>query len=424
MFWLVDCNHFYVSCERLFRPELRHHPTIVLSNNDGCIVARSPEAKALGLPMGGPYFKWKQLIDKHRVAVFSSNYSLYGDISNRIMSLIQTRFPRVEVYSIDEAFIEDPQYSLERAGELKNQIAREIGIPVSIGIASTKTLAKLANRQAKKHGGICVLIAPQAIETLLAQSSIDDIWGIGSRSAQKLQAHGIHTALQLAQCSPLQIRPLLNINGVRTALELTGTACIALEDQPPPRKSMVYSRSFSRKISLLSDLEGMVSQYAHHLCRRMQAHKLCASDISLRLHPPFGSSHRSISASYSLAQPCNNQMVILPIALNMLRQLPFQDRLWAKASLSCMQLHPDSQQQESLFESPKISKPELLQSIQAIQQRFGVNAIQLGSEKMGRPASMKQARRSPRYTTRLNELLCVALDRPISKAKLTTAHPI
>ena len=412
MYWLVDCNHFYVSCERLFRPDLRQKPTVVLSNNDGCIVARSPEAKALGLPMGGPYFKWQDLIEQHRVAVFSSNYTLYGDISARIMSLIQDQYPNSEVYSIDEAFIHSPNPSMESAVALKERIAVEIGIPVSIGIGPTKTLAKLANRRAKKGSSICILRHKAKTDQILAETPLDDIWGIGTRSVRKLNEHGIHTALQLARSPSELIRPLLRINGVRTALELSGTPCMQLEFQPPPRKSMVYSRAFGRKLSLLEDLEGMVSQYAHQLCRRMHTHNVTTTDLSLRLHPPYGQKRRRLGATSQILQPTNNPLILVPIALKMLRQLPFENQIWAKASLTCISLHHDSQNQSSLFGLPKTWDAKLLNSIKDIQKRFGSQAIVIGSEKRCQDGGMKQERRSPRYTTRMDELLCICLDAP------------
>ena len=204
VFALVDCNNFYASCERLFQPTLRDQPIVVLSNNDGCIVARSNEAKALGIPMGAPYFKNKALIKKHRVQVFSSNYSLYGDLSHRVMSVLQEAEPAVEIYSIDEAFISLPDNQQNdltgQMRSLKKMVEKQVGIPVSIGIAPTKTLAKIANRFAKKdpqYGGVFELPDHAHLDKLLASVDVGDIWGVGRRSAKKLNHHGIYTALQL-----------------------------------------------------------------------------------------------------------------------------------------------------------------------------------------------------------------------------------
>jgi DNA polymerase V len=249
MLALVDCNNFYASCERVFDPGLRTRPVVVLSNNDGCIVARSAEAKALGLKMGEPYFKVRELLDQHKVAVFSSNYALYGDMSQRVMKTLQQFSPDVEIYSIDEAFLNFAGFRdlPKLAGEIRETVRQWTGIPVSVGIAPTKTLAKVANETAKKkavYSGVCILDTPQRCEPLLAAFDVGDVWGIGSQYKKLLKQHGVTTALELSRLPEAWLRKHMSVVGARTTAELNGQPCLEMELHADLKKGITVSRSF------------------------------------------------------------------------------------------------------------------------------------------------------------------------------------
>jgi DNA polymerase V len=257
MIALTDANNFYVSCERVFSPKLEGKPVVVLSNNDACVVARSNEVKALGVKMGTPLFELRSLIQQHQIQVFSSNYALYGDLSRRVMEVLGQFSSEVEVYSIDEAFLGLAGLSCEMvAHHMRLTVKQWTGIPVSVGVATTKTLAKIANHQAKQQGGVCVL---HEAEPLLAQVPVSDVWGIGRRLTQRLEAQGITTALHLQQADLAMIRQLLGIVGVRTVLELRGVACLPLELCPQPRKSCCVSRGFGRPVVSLAELKQAIA---------------------------------------------------------------------------------------------------------------------------------------------------------------------
>ncbi|MBA3814668.1 MAG: Y-family DNA polymerase [Alphaproteobacteria bacterium] len=267
MFALVDCNAFYVSCERVFQPHLEGKPVIVLSSNDGCAISRSNEAKALGIKMGVPLFKIKDIVQKHKVHVFSSNFSLYGDMSSRVMATLKTMSSSLEIYSVDEAFLDlslVPQHELFSQGcHIKTLVKQWTGIPVSVGIGPTKTLAKVANHMAKKNpSGCCVLADPQKIEEVLKTFPLQDIWGIGYQWSKKLSRFGMNTALDLVQAELGWIRKTFNIVLTRTALELKGTSCLSLEEVYPPKKAMVSSRSFGVPVSSFDVLREAVSFHA------------------------------------------------------------------------------------------------------------------------------------------------------------------
>jgi DNA polymerase V len=266
MFALLDCNNFYVSCERLFQPALLGKPVVVLSNNDGCVIARSDEAKALGIPMGLPAFKLTDLIKAHPIEIFSSNYTLYGDLSTRVMTTLTQWAPAVEVYSIDEAFLDLTGLSTDDlvsyGHTMRATIQQWTGIPVSIGIAPTKTLAKLANRLAKRSAqGVVALTVPAEIDATLACTRVEEIWGIGPGSTKRLKAHEITTALQLRNANDRWIRQYLDVVGQRIVWELRGISCLPLELCPPPKQSLMVSRSFGRPITTLIEMREAVATY-------------------------------------------------------------------------------------------------------------------------------------------------------------------
>ena len=310
VFALVDCNNFYASCERLFRPELIGKPIVVLSNNDGCIVARSNEAKALGIPMGAPLFKMKSLIAKHGVHVFSSNYALYGDLSHRVMDVLRQMECNVEVYSIDEAFLSLPVSKiwnrLEYVAELRERVLKYVGIPVSIGIATTKTLAKIANRVAKKnpqYHGVFDFVGNCQIDQILQGTDVGDVWGIGRRSAEKLNGRGIYTAYDLKRADESWIQKQLTVVGARTVMELNEIPCISLEKAPPCPKSIVTSRTFGHPITDIENLREAVISYVSVAAEKLRKQEVEADNLNLYI---------TTGAFDEQSNYSNNQTITLP----------------------------------------------------------------------------------------------------------------
>ena len=275
---LVDCNSFYVSCERLFNPKLRNKPVVVLSNNDGCIISRSVEAKALGIKMGEPYFKAKNIIMKNNIQVFSSNYSLYGDLSRRVMRTLKRFNSEIEIYSIDEAFLDltnFPDNEIEDVGkEIRNVVLQWTGIPTSIGIAKTKTLSKVANHIAKKkQSGVVSLIGLENIDPILEKVEINDVWGVGRQLTKFYHKNGIYNAKQLKNKSNTWIKKSSNVLSSRTAMELRGISCINLETKSSKRKSCVVSRSFGKRVENFQELKEAVASYSLNASEKLdQSH--------------------------------------------------------------------------------------------------------------------------------------------------------
>ena len=330
IFALVDCNNFYASCERLFRPELNGKPVIVLSNNDGCIVARSNEAKALGMPMGAPLFKVKHLIARHKIHVFSSNYALYGDLSHRVMDVLRQMEPDVEVYSIDEAFIALPVTKVwdrvKYAAELRERVRKHVGIPVSIGIATTKTLAKIANRVAKKEAqfnGVFDLVGNAQIDQVLGKMEVNDVWGIGGRSTEKLKNRGIYTALDLKRADDTWIRKQLTVVGARTVMELNGISCISIENAPACPKSIMTSRSFGHPVTDIEDLREAVITFVSIAGAKLRKQGVEAGALNLFISTgPFDEKAQySNNQTITLHQPTSSTPELITAALQGLKSL-------------------------------------------------------------------------------------------------------
>ena len=288
MFALVDCNNFYASCERAFNPALRLRPVVVLSNNDGCIIARSEEAKALGIQMGTPEFKCRDLLKKHDVSVFSSNYALYGDMSSRVMTTLAALTPEIEVYSIDEAFLDMSSFSRfdlpDYASHMRRTVRLHTGIPVSVGIAPTKTLAKISNRLAKTnphYQSVCVLKSHAEIQAALLHTKVEDIWGIGRQWSKLLQTKRIDTAADLAAASPAWVRKHLHIVGARIQAELQGTSCLPMELVRPAKQSICTSRSFGRSVSTLAELQQAVATFAGKCAVKLRKEDSLASLLTV-----------------------------------------------------------------------------------------------------------------------------------------------
>jgi DNA polymerase V len=415
---LADCNNFFASCEKLFRPDLADRPVVVLSNNDGCIVARSREAKALGIPMGAPEFKVRDLLKKHKVEVFSSNYVLYGDMSARVFAALEHVCPAVEQYSIDEAFVRfdgallaDP---LAVARAMRETALQWTGITVSVGVGATRTLAKIAGDIAKKGDGVCLLPAPDApeMETVLRKTPVADIWGIGRRLVKTLWAEGVTSAFQLRNADEQWVRRRLTVSGWKTVLELRGIPCINEDDAPAPRRTLVSSRSFAKKVYDRHALEEAVSSFTARAAERLRREKLTAGGIAVSLRT---SRHIGRDAFYAAAdhapflKATADTGVMLEAARRILDRIYRQGPAYAKAGVMLYDLAPRSRRQSSLFDAvaSDARREELMAAMDSVNRRFGRGSLRFGAEGPAQGQAdwrMRQERRSPRMTTDWNEL--------------------
>ena len=412
MFALVDCNNFYVSCERLFRPDLAERPVAVLSNNDGCVIARSPEVKALGVEMGAPLFKVRALLAAHDVALFSSNYALYGDLSGRVMSVLRSDGPAVEVYSIDEAFLHDPRLPL-RAWEgyalhLRRAVGRQVGVPVSVGVAATKTLAKLASKRAKRGSGVCALVTPDGAHRALSAVDVADVWGIGRRYAKRLAQHGVFTAADFVRLPEAWVRKEMTISGLYTHRELRGVPSLPLELAPPPRRSMVHSRSLGSPVSDAGHLQEVVARYTSALAHKLRRHCLLAQHLRAFLVAPRRRGQAPRAVGQSLPFPTSDARPMVSVAWRLLDQIQ-RGFVCSKVGVMALGLHGDDRAQASLFDAPPDAR--VMAALDAVNARFGRGTLRLAAEGLGPAAwSPRQQDRSPRYTTRWSELREVNAD--------------
>jgi len=417
IFALVDCNNFYASCERLFRPELNGQPVVVLSNNDGCIVARSNEAKALGIPMGAPLFKVKHLIARHKVHVFSSNYALYGDLSHRVMDVLRQMEPDVEVYSIDEAFISLPVTKewdrVKYAAELRERVRKHVSIPVSIGIGATKTLAKIANRVAKKQAqckGVFDLVGNNQIDQVLQNTEVNDVWGIGRRSTEKLNSRGIHTALDLKRADATWIRKQLTVVGARTVMELNGISCIALENAPACPKSIITSRSFGHPVTDIDNLREAVISFVSIAGEKLRKQGVEADILNVFITTgPFDDQARySNNQTISLRRPTASTPELITAALQGLKSLYRPGYRYRKAGVMLAGIVKQGYRQQdlfSLFRPVEQEDNQLMAALDRINGKWGRRTIQYGmTTAEAKPWSMQQTRKSPAYTTNWQEL--------------------
>ncbi len=414
---LVDCNNFYASCERVFDPKLIGKPVVVLSNNDGCVIARSEEAKALGIPMGAPAFQNREIFQRHGVAVLSSNYALYGDMSARVMSALRPMVRGMEVYSIDEAFlaIEDNQ-DVMFAAELRTRVRRWTGIPVSVGIASTKVLAKIANRLAKKNpalAGVFDLTATVDPNEWLARVDCADIWGIGRRRAVRLACGGIHTALDLKQADMTWVRRELGVVGERIARELNGFSCLSLEEMPASKKSIASARSFGRPVESLSELEEALATYTARVAEKLRAGDLLATQIHVFVTTnPFHESapQYTAGAQASLPEPTDHTSGLISAALALLRKIHRPGLRYKKTGVIVTGLVSGHGVQRSLFEEPTTYPRKTLDAVvDQLNRRFGTNTVRYAAMGTEQPWGMRQQLKSRGFTTRWSELPLVNL---------------
>ena len=384
---LIDCNSFYVSCERLFNPKIRKKPVVVLSNNDGCIISRSNEAKALGIQMGEPYFKEKEIIVKNNVQVFSSNYSLYGDISRRVMRTLKRFNSDIEIYSIDEAFLDlsnFPDNEIEDVGrEIRSIVLKWTGIPTSIGIAKTKTLSKVANHIAKKkQSGVVSLIGIENIDPILEKVEINDVWGVGKQLTKFYHQNGIYNAKQLKNKSNTWIKKSSNVLSSRTAMELRGISCIDLETTSSKRKSCVVSRSFGQRIEKYQELKEAIAGYALNAAEKIRSESLVTKSITVFVRTsPFQNRYGFYSNSKTIDLPIstNNSIEIVKTALHALASIFKNGYRYQKAGITLSHLS-ESTNNKNLFSSERDEKiNSLMKSIDNTNYRYGRSTLSLAS---------------------------------------------
>lgn len=419
---LIDVNNFYVSCERVFNPQLAGKPVVVLSNNDGCAVARSNEAKALGIPMGAPWFKFKQLAQQHQIIALSSNYALYGDMSNRVMRILAQFSPDQEVYSIDECFLDLSQFQhldlIDYGQQIRQRILQYTGLPVCVGMATTKTLAKLANHVAKKQplfAGVCnfnQLPAPQ-LNRLFAEIGVGEVWGVGRKLAPRLNAQGIYSVLDLKQANSQTLRRQYSVVMEKTIRELNGTVCQELEQLITAKKQILSSRSFGVPVQDLSSLEQSLSLYTSRAAVKLRQQNSLAGMIYVMIRTsPF----RTDEAFYhnqllvGLPYATDDTRLLVKYALAALKEIYRPGFNYAKAGMMLTQLMPRQAQQQSLFSPYRSSAKQdsLMTTLDAINQRMGKSTLRLASEGFRSPWKMKQDNKSPSYTTDWHQLLSVS----------------
>jgi len=413
MYALADCNNFYASCERVFEPHLEQKPVVVLSNNDGCIIARSQEAKTIGFKMGEPIFKCRDRVKQHNVIVRSSNFSLYGDMSRRVMQTIRLFSPDVEVYSIDEAFIKlDGLAGRNFEQEMRRMRAAVLqwtGIPISIGIGKTKTLAKLANHYAKKTpevGGVAQI--PKNANEMLCKVKVGDIWGIGRRWSEKLRNIGIHTAFDLVQMEPAVIKKTFNIVAMKTAMELRGCTYFRLEQTPDQRKTLLRSRSFAKPVTVWQELSESIASHATRAAEKLRKEELIASVLKVFFHTSLFNHRKqrhSAHATIELIPPTNTTHTIIKEALSIAKPMWKEGFEYKRAGVCLVELSK-GQKQTSLFDSPeKQSRDKNMMSVlDAVNTNMGAGTLHFAATGFTKGMQMRQLQRSPRYTTRWDEL--------------------
>ncbi|MBR4119861.1 MAG: Y-family DNA polymerase [Bacteroidales bacterium] len=422
MIALADCNNFFCSCERVFQPQLRTTPVVVLSNNDGCVIARSNESKALGIKMGQPFYQVKELIEKNGVAVFSSNYTLYSDMSSRVMSLLSTYSPKIDIYSIDEAFLDFS--GMMQGDELKHyaenmvsQITRGTGIPISLGIASTKTLAKVASKFAKKYkayNGVCMIDTDEKRQKALKLIDVSDVWGIGRKASKKLEYYGVKTAWDLVSKSQSWVRNILTITGERVWRELQGESCIEVEELPH-KKSICTSRSFPDSgLKELADVEEAVANFAAQCSRKLrEQHTVCSSVTIFAYTSRFRTDvlQNTIHKTITLQVPTNNLQELVSLSVGAIRsEWQKGEYLYKKAGVIVWNITPDSAIQGALFDEIDRTKQKTLsKAIDEINKKNGYNTIRVAVQGYNKNWHIKSEHISKQYTTNINDIIEVKI---------------
>lgn len=422
IFALVDCNNFYVSCERIFNPKLENKPVVVLSNNDGCCVARSNEAKKLGIKMGEPFFKIKDLVEKEGLKVYSSNYELYGDISNRVVQTLFTFSPDIEVYSIDEAFVNLKKVYTDNyedfGKKVRERVINWVGIPVSIGISPTKTLSKVANQFVKKDksfGGVLSLAnkTEKEIDELLKNLDVSDVWGIGRQYSKKLYDEKIFTAYDFKYSNPKFIQKIMTINGLKTQNELKGVSCIPLEYETPDKKGICSSRSFGRVTSSFKELNEAISTYTTVASEKLRNQNSKCKRITVFIrtnHFRINDKQYSNARSYNFLEPTSYTPDLIKTSKFLLKQIFKENYNYQKVGVILTEIVNENEIQNSLFnldllqyKNPK--KDFLISKIDELNNKLGNNTISFAASGIKKEWKMKTEKRSDRFTTNVSELL-------------------
>lgn len=417
--FLVDCNNFYVSCERVFDPCLRNRPMVVLGSNDACIVARSSEVKALGVPMGGALWEHKDLLRAHNTEIYSANFTLYGDMSARVMQTLTELATQIEIYSVDEAFFYVPDYNIRGDAYytlyglyVKQQVTKCTGIPVSVGIGPTKTLAKIANRIAKKnptHNGVFDITNHPELDQLLQTVPVGDVWGIGYRYTKKLKAYGIHTAYDFKCADPAWVRKHMTINGLKTLLELRGTVCLPLDQSHDARDSITVSRLFGIKTTELRFMQEALASYTTRAAEKLRAQKMLAQHITVFVlgarHHESTNHFNSVSVSLPLATAYTPTLI--HAAQTCLEKLFEYGKIYKKVGVMLMDLVPAQGVQLSTYAHAENleEQTKIMQVIDCANAKLGRNKIFFAAAGVQQPWAMKQSKRSQCYTTNWHELL-------------------
>ncbi len=411
---LIDCNNFYASCERIFNPKLIGRPIVVLSNNDGCIIARSKEAKKLGIKMGEPYFKAKKIIEKNDVKVFSSNYSLYGDISQRVMETLSSFTSDIEIYSIDEAFLSlngFQNYELNTyCKHIRKIIKKWVGIPVSIGVGPTKTLSKIANHLAKQNSdyrGVCILKNKIEIKRGLELTPIEDVWGIGRRLSVFLKKNSIVNAYVFSQLDRGWVRKNMGVVGEKTYLELNAVSCLELDLMPSDKKTCCVSRSFSRPIEKLFDLEESISSYGSRVSEKIREEGLVAESMNVFVLTNYFNKREkqySNSIKLNLPFPTNNSIKIIKRALEGIRKIYRPGYKYKKAGIVLNGLSKQNIT-KGLLDYDRDISDKIMNTIDAINSKYGNSTLKIASEGIEKIWKMKRENISPCYTTRFDDLV-------------------
>ena len=418
MFALIDCNNFYASCERVFQPHLNGKPVVILSNNDGCVIARSNEAKSLGIPMGAPAFKYKEVFQKNKVQIFSSNFTLYGDISNRVMSIISRYVPDVEIYSIDEAFIKFDGFSEDETNEkcrvLIKTILKWTGIPVSIGLAPTKSLAKVANRIAKKYStktnGFYSINSNEKRIKALKNISAGDIWGIGFQNEKKLFKVNVKSGIDFVNLPDQWVKKNMSILGLKLKKELEGIPTLNIEEGKIDKKSIATTRSFESEISSLNDLIERITTFSVVASKKLRRQNSECNMISVFIRSnPFKQNDDKyhFSLTGSLPFSTNSSIEISKFAVKLLNKIYSKNKSYKKAGIILMGLSPQSSHQFSLFDQNMDKQKKLMRSIDNIDNKYGLYKVRLASQDQKRIWKMKRQKLSRNYTTEIDEVLIV-----------------
>ena len=417
MLALVDCNNFYASCEKLFDPLLKDRPVVVLSNNDGCAVARSAEAKSLGVPMGAPWFKLKDIAKKHGIVAKSSNYALYADMSDRVVTVLRGYTPNLEVYSIDESFLDLSGFNCDLTNygqQIRQRVAQWVGLPVCVGIAPTKTLAKLANHIAKKRpsfNGVCNLpsLPSEEVDQIFSEIEVGEVWGVGRKITARLQAMGINTVAELRASDAQTIRTKFSVVMERTVRELQGTPCIELEEAPPDKQQIISSRSFGRPITCLEEINEALASYISRACEKLRDQGGVTGSLSIWLETnPFKPETPQYSRSLTIPLPATSDDTrqLIRVGLWAMKNIYRDGYQYKKCGCMLGEIIPKANTQTSLFESAHTTD-KATAVMDQINAKFGRGAVRSAAEGVERAWSMKRGQMSPEYTTDWSDLMTV-----------------